>query len=546
MGKVLALAAGICHMIIKALAGTGKTTVLVQLVRIFWEQRLTVAALAFAKRDKLALERRTNGKAEVMTSNGAGHRMLMAYLKPMGIRLQLEKDLAWATLEKRWLDDGLIVKGGGEAGRNKWEESPHVFSCVLSLVEKARTCLCLKAKAEGFASKPTDGEWCELADRFNLEISSDDMPNTLFYAAWLFETMASLAFLKGTGKTDYAGQVFLPVYHGMTPATTYDVVLVDESQDQSFVNRSIAFAYLRPGTGRIIAVGDTNQAIYAWRGADHNAMAEMRAMMIEHAGTPEEYPLTLCRRCAKSIIAQAQTLVPEIQALPEAQEGEVATLENSVALFDALKEARKGLVLCRANAPLISMALRLIAHRVPAVLMRSNIVADLLRLIDQLAKYNDRMSVPDLMGRVEEWALDKRAKLAKRRNGAAQIQIVDDKVACLHALAEEESVKTSGDLKRKIDELFPYDETGTITDPAKRVVLSTVHGAKGGEADTVYLYSPDSLKVNIFDQVWSDAVDRDNTLYVAITRAERRLFYVGGTPTLSRFSAPGGMEEEAE
>ena len=39
--------------------------------------------------------------------------------------------------------------------------------------------------------------------------------------------------------------------------------------------------------------------------------------------------------------------------------------------------------------------------------------------------------------------------------------------------------------------------------------------------------------------VWSDATDRDNVLYVAITRAEVCLVFVGKAPTLARMSAFG-------
>jgi hypothetical protein len=59
-----------CMMMIKALAGTGKTTVLIQLVRIFAQElSKTVLCVAFAKRDKLALEERAKGQATVKTSN---------------------------------------------------------------------------------------------------------------------------------------------------------------------------------------------------------------------------------------------------------------------------------------------------------------------------------------------------------------------------------------------------------------------------------------------------------------------------------------------
>lgn len=530
------------HILIGALAGTGKTTLLVQVVRsLAQEQGLAVVCLAFAKRDKKALEERTKGKCKVYTSAGAGLGILAAYARQQGRRLDMNNDLCFQMLEQRFVEDGLIVKNGD---KREWKVSAHVFHSILGLVNNIRTVLPLRNDGANHPARPTDEAVYEVADRFDYEISSEDWPNVLFYVHWLFSEVSSLRNMFVYG-VDFAGMNFLPVYHNLRPSTLYDVALVDETQDQNCYNRDVAFAYLKP-EGRIIAVGDRHQAIYGWRGADSDSMGEMGRMMAERDEEPETFPLTLCRRCSQTVIRNAQKLVPEIQALPDAPEGEERQLENSEALYNELATNRKGLVLCRANAPLISMALRLLANRIPAALMRSNIVGDLLRLIDQLSGYNGQAAITDVLARLEEWASDKLAKLAKQKNGGAKAQVVADKVACVRALSEEENIKCAGDLKNKINELFPHDEDGSKTSPEKMVILSTVHGAKGGEAKTVYLYSPDNLPVSIFDQVWSDETDRDNTLYVAITRAEVTLVYVGQRPTLQRFSGTGSDSEDVQ
>ena len=515
------------NLIILALAGTGKSTVLIQLVRIFSSLNLTVLCLAFARRDKENLESKVFGKAKVYSNNGAGMAILSAHARRSGRRLDVENGTAPRILKQRFMEDGLIDKDGNS------EISAAAWSTILQLVEKARTCLALAANIPGIPQRPSDDDWNELIARFDLEVSGDELPTVLHYSSFLFAEMASLqnAFTYGV---DFAGQTFLPVYHQLFPDTTYDRVLVDETQDQNYSNRQIALLYVRPKTGRIVAVGDENQAIYGWRGADSDAISQMREMMSRRCGgEPEPFPLTLCRRCAKAIIAEAQKIVPSIRALPDAEDGEVSELPDSEALFNELKEQRKGLVLCRANAPLISLCLKLLAQRVPAALVRSDILRELLGMIDRLTEHDDTMPVTDLLERLENWLSDKLAKLAKRANGAGQAQVATDKVACIQALSEEESVKNAGDLKRKIDSLFPKSDKVTAENT---VLLSTVHGAKGGEAHTVYLYSPDKSESSIFDQVWSDERDRDNTLYVALTRAEKVLKYVGKRPTLRRFS----------
>jgi len=513
------------HILINALAGTGKTTVLVQLVRILSQVLgMSVLGIAFAKRDKLTWEGRVNGAAKIFTSNGAGMSILSAYARSQGKRLEVNNSVDYQLLENRWKEDGLIKIEGKE---RKWEESAQTLSAILHLVRQARTTLPLMHANPDYPSKPSNQDWMDLADRFDIEVKTESWPVVLTYATWLFTELADLKVAMVMG-IDFSGQVFLPVYHDLRPSTFYQTVLVDECQDQSFVNRMIVKKFLAP-SGKIIAVGDKFQAIYAWRGADKMALAEMAEMMGEH----ESFPLTLCRRCSKSVIKLAQCIVPAIQALPDAPEGSFNRLENEEELFQHLKEQRKGLVLCRANAPLVSLALRLLASRVPAALARSNIVEDLLRLIDHLSQGDDTLPATDLLEKLQEWAEEKLAKYAKHRDGVSKSQIVVDKVECVKALADEEGVRTVGALKVKIDELFPKD---TNISAENIVLLSTIHGAKGGEAHSVYLLSPSKREASIFDEVWSDADDRDNTLYVAITRAQIDIYFVGPMPTMERFS----------
>jgi hypothetical protein len=549
-------------MMIKALAGTGKTTVLIQLVRIFAQElSKTVLCVAFAKRDKLALEERAKGQATVKTSNGAGWGILLDWSKAQGIRLEMNDDVSWRILEAQWRADGLIV-GGGDNAKSEWKESYNAFQTTLSIVGKIRTIVPLNAKTKPM---PTAQDIADVIERFDIEIAQDEYAVVEHYTMYLFQQLASMKVAQTFG-VDFAGQVFLPVYHNMRPSKTFDIVLVDECQDQNFYNRQLVFLFVNVG-GKVVAVGDEFQAIYSWRGADSDSMGEMSKLMTASDEAPECFPLTLNRRSAPAVIKAAQSLVPALQGLSAdewiaarrldaASKGKPCEYDESTAnglqehfettqqLFDTLSQERKGYVICRANAPLVSLCLKLLAKRIPAALARSNIVADLLRLIDTLTKHNDATTVPDLLSALEVWAQEKLAKLAKMRNNTAgKAQIVHDKVACIQALADETGINNAGRLKAKIDEIFSASESA---DPRTMVILSTVHGAKGNEAPTVYLLSPETLPLSIFDQVWTDARDRDNTLYVALTRCEHRLVFVGHMPTMARFDTGMSPDEYAD
>ena len=92
------------------------------------------------------------------------------------------------------------------------------------------------------------------------------------------------------------------------PMDTYKWVLVDEAQDLSAAQLRIIRSSLAEG-GRMLAVGDPNQAIYAFAGADCNSFERVTELA---GGTT--LPLNVCYRCPKSHIKLAQEIVPTIEA----------------------------------------------------------------------------------------------------------------------------------------------------------------------------------------------------------------------------------------
>jgi superfamily I DNA/RNA helicase len=219
------------NMVINALAGTGKTTALVQLVRIFATRNLSVCCLSFGKKDKARLEQCCGKQAAVYTSHGAGLACLSAWARSK--RVKVNEGIDHKILFQQFKGDGLIDKDG------KWKVSYNVFAAVLALVDKARTVLPLQTP-----QKPTDKDYSDLAERFDIDIKQENLAAVLFYCHWLFAEMANLQKVLVNG-TDYTNMVFLPVYHNLKPLKTFDRVLVDEGQDQNFMNRELALLYTK-------------------------------------------------------------------------------------------------------------------------------------------------------------------------------------------------------------------------------------------------------------------------------------------------------------
>ena len=101
----------------------------------------------------------------------------------------------------------------------------------------------------------------------------------------------------------------------------YDVVLVDEYQDSDPAQESLLLALA--GDGReLIAVGDPDQSIYAFRGADVRALTEFPDRFRTADGQPAPVvALRTCRRSGPVLLAASRRLARRLPAAPSAPGG---------------------------------------------------------------------------------------------------------------------------------------------------------------------------------------------------------------------------------
>jgi len=248
-----------------------------------------------------------------------------------------------------------------------------------------------------------------------------------------------------------------------------------------------------PG-GRICAVGDDRQAIYAWRGADPEAVPRM----IDRINA-KVLPLSVTYRCARQIVKVANEIVPDLEAAPGAAEGLVAN-----ATEERLKhEARPGdFILSRTNAPLVGLCLSFLAEGRPATVAGRDVGAGLTNLI----RKSRARSVPELCGWVDDWAKQEAKRLeqkGKDRSGPK------DKADCVRKLAE--GARSVDEVLNTLQTLFSDKDDGS------RIVLSTTHRAKGLERDRAWV---------LRDTYRRNSTEEENLWYVAVTRAKRELLLV--------------------
>jgi DNA helicase II / ATP-dependent DNA helicase PcrA len=134
----------------------------------------------------------------------------------------------------------------------------------------------------------------------------------------------------------------------------------------------------------LVAVGDPRQAIYGFRGADSNALKNIKKEF-----NAIELPLSISYRCPKSVVREAQNYVSHILPSETAPEGTVEALV-SLKLTDFKPN---DMVLCRFKVPMIQLAYRLLGARIPADEKRD--------MIDTIIRYSSARTTRELIGEVE-------------------------------------------------------------------------------------------------------------------------------------------------
>ena len=385
--------------------------------------------------------------------------------------------------------------------------------------------LVAKAKAVGLVPDNTVGAvsliedkpdvWRDLMDRFHIEVplppsgeGFDRMINATVDMAREVLRM-SLSFDEKHRSIDFDDQLYLCVAFKL-PLTRYKWVLVDEAQDISPVQRAMLHGCIAMRSGRLIAVGDEHQAIYGFRGADSESLGAIASEF-----NAVSFPLSVTYRCPTSVVELAQAYVPHLTARDGAPAGEVSVNVR----LDGIDWRPTDLVVCRNNAPLVTLAYQLLRRKVACKVLGRDIGAGVKSLVGKLRARD----LPDLMARADKFLEEQRVKLVAAGKGG-QVEAIEDRVETLKAFALE--ARTLSDLERAIDDLFADDVTSMVT-------LSTVHKAKGAEAPRVVVLDPRRMPSKMARVDWELQQER-NLIYVAYTRAREELVFASldGGPAL--------------
>lgn len=459
-------------LLVSAYAGVGKTTTCVEAMHrvVKKNPRLQQGYIIFAKRNQEEAVGKCPTSALIKTSHSFGMMALGATFGKIMVDKQKTKRIVESLVGPNEEKDDLrhmLVKAV-ELGKDYLVERPEE---VVAVMEKHGIEPCELSEQE-FAHNVLEG----------MRISTMQ-PNMV----------------------SFSDMIYLPIKLGIR-IPTLDILYADECQD---LNKSRIELIIRAlgSKGRLISVGDSFQAIFGFSGADKYALDT-----IKQRTNAIDLPLHRTYRCGKAIVRMAQQFVPDYQAAETNSEGEVCNVSHQEMMGD--NGARAGdFVLSRTNSPIIRIAMQLLAHHKKCNIQGKSIGDDLLFMIKR-SKAKDVLSFQSWL---QDWSSAEIERLTKKDRDA-DVSHITDRAECLETFCEGERELSA--VRSNIEQMFDDNET----DEEHRIVLSSVHRAKGLERDRVYLLEKTFV---MKPKNEDEKIAERNVRYVAFTRPKNSLFLVG-------------------
>lgn len=383
-------------------------------------------------------------------------------------------------------------------------ETKQLGSVSADAIDLARLTLCDVAN---------DGEWFAMLDHYDIQEFPELRDITTKCIA--------LGIDRRKVDFDFTDMLYLPVKLGYRFAHV-DTLIVDECQDLNNLQRAFIRSVLGD-SGRLIAVGDPYQAIFGFAGATVDSVERIRVEF-----DCETLPLSVCYRCPSSHLDMAREYVPHILARDNAPSGTVLNNRYEAGL-DAIQPTGD-MVMCRNNAPLISAAFSLLAQGKPVILKDKDLVSQITNLAQRAVKGKGR-SWNTLTDSLDGYVTDQCDKLRTRKGTDSKISALQDRAEALRIIAgnaktESYYIASGKDLDNYISR-FMNGSKGSVK-------LTTIHRAKGLEANRVHLLGYNELQPAKYATLPWEVKQETNLQYVGLTRSKDLMQFVSLPPRSER------------
>lgn len=478
---------GTNHVFITARAGTGKST----LLQLSVEGLEGVTVIAFAKMNVKDLR---NKGVPAMTCHSLGRSSL-----PKNCFFDKNKTF---TLLRKYLE----------------EDEEYFAVSIKQLVSLSKMTLLGKFQCKSGSwileeNSITDDDLLKLANRFDVDVAESSKRIFQITRMALVDSLNSYVI-------DYDDMIWWTVIKNL-PVKQFKILGIDEAQDLNKAQHALALMAIRNG-GRIVATGDPFQALYSWRGAELDSMEKLHALVSTNNDGKqiEDLPLTISRRCGKNIIAAAQKIVPDIEAMETAIDGVVETITHEQMM---LQSVAGDMIVSRTRAPAIKLAYAFLRNDKRSVVLGTDIGS----MLESFIKKFKATDVQSLLVKLQKYEDEQTEKLSRDKALSKQLALLKDRCECIRILSQR--CQKVSEMITKIHSLFVDEDDESQRTNA--IVLSTVHKAKGLEAKRVFVIDTDKMPHPMATRDYQIEEEK-RIIYVAVTRAKEQLSFVGSPPKM--------------
>ena len=363
----------------------------------------------------------------------------------------------------------------------------------------------------------SDSEYFNIINAARIkEVSVDDEYNTGMYS---YDLDKNLLFILRDELDNYKKSFYLKDYTDMIEkfivselCPKYDVVFIDEAQDLSPIQWKM-FDLLKKNSKHVILAGDDDQAIYGWAGADVKRFQQEPAKEIV---LPQSYRVPKqVQHIADNILSR----IPEDRRIKK--EWKARDVDGNVhpvmTLSDVPLYKGNWLILARYNDRLIKLKPEL--REMGIYFEYKNRKSYKTRLYDAIQNFT-RWTNGSLLSISE--CRDLFEYLGKDFPQKEERMYDLKEFGYSHTQRWYEIFETEPE-----DSLYIRDmlQSGEKLSEEARVKLSTIHSAKGGEAENVLLILDNTKTIREAVDKSPDKEDEENRIwYVGVTRAKQNLY----------------------
>ncbi|MCF6288036.1 MAG: RecQ family ATP-dependent DNA helicase [Proteobacteria bacterium] len=302
---------------------------------------------------------------------------------------------------------------------------------------------------------------------------------------------------------------------------TKTVLVIDEAQDMDKHEFALIKALMQKNLGmRVIAVGDDDQNIYTFRGADSHyfeqftqAKSAKKYELLENYRSKNnlvqftnEFASRISQRFKNNDIVAVQDDNGSIRIINYHQRNLLVALVADVVASDLSGTIA---ILCKTNDEALQITGLLKQQNIPVKLIQSNDSFNLFDLVELREFIADlSLTIDEVVISTQKWNHAKR-QIHRKFNNSNNYRL------CEQILKDFQQTNTKS---KYYSDLIAFIGESRLEDfnpiDSETIVVSTIHKAKGKEFDNVFI---------MLDNFNNNTDDNKRQLYVAMTRAKKNL-----------------------